>query len=74
MMPAAKTLPPFKMFFYGDIFQGYAIMSQPDTHLKSFQDFLAEGKTPDEAYKLTMGQLKGKRFAYPTEAAIKGLH
>lgn len=72
MMPAAKTLPPFKMFFYGDIFQGYAIMSQPDAHLKSFQDFLAEGKTPDEAYKLTMGQLKGKRFAYPTEAAIKG--
>ena len=72
MMPAAKTLPPFKMFFYGDIFQGYAIMSQSDEHDKSFQEFLAEGKTPDEAYKLTLAQLKGKRFAYPAEAAIKG--
>ena len=72
MLPAAKTLPPFKMFFYGDIFQGYAIMSQPDEHDKSFQEFLHEGKTPDEAFKLTMAQLKGKRFAFPTEAAIKG--
>jgi ABC-type nitrate/sulfonate/bicarbonate transport system substrate-binding protein len=72
LMPAAKTLPPFKMFFYGDIFQGYAIMAQPDANAKSFQEFLAEGKSPDAAYKATMAQLNGKRFAFPGEAAIKG--
>ena len=71
-LPAAKTLPPFKVFFYADIFQGYAIMAQPDANAKSFQEFLSEGKTPDEAFAATMGQLVGTRFAFPTEAAIKG--
>lgn len=71
-LPAAKTLPPFKVFFYADIFQGYAILAQPDSGAKSFDEFLAEGMSPDEAFKATMAQLKGKRFAFPTEAAIKG--
>jgi ABC-type nitrate/sulfonate/bicarbonate transport system substrate-binding protein len=71
-LPAAKTLPPFKVFFYADIFQGYAIMAQPEAAAKSFQEFLAEGMTPDDAFKATMGQMRDKRFAFPTEAAIKG--
>ena len=71
-LPAAKTLPPFKVFFYADIFQGYAVMAQADSGAKSFDEFLAEGMSPDDAFKATMGQLKGKRFAFPTEAAIKG--
>ena len=71
-LPAAKTLPPYKVFFYADIFQGYAIMAQPDSGAKSFQEFLAEGMSADDAFLATMGQLRGKRFAFPTEAAIKG--
>jgi ABC-type nitrate/sulfonate/bicarbonate transport system substrate-binding protein len=71
-LPSAKTLPPYKIFVYADIFQGYAMMGQPDANLKSFTEFRAEGKSPDEAFKATMGQMKGKRFAFPTEAAIKG--
>ena len=71
-LPAAKTLPPFKVFFYSDIFQGYAIMAQPETGVKSFQEFLAEGMSSDDAFKATMGQMRDKRFAFPTEAAIKG--
>jgi ABC-type nitrate/sulfonate/bicarbonate transport system substrate-binding protein len=71
-MPAAKTLPPYKVFFYSDIFQGYAIMAQPDAGAKSFEEFRAGGMSPDDAFKATVGQLKGKRFAFPTEAAIKG--
>ena len=71
-LPAAKTLPPNKVFFYADIFQGYAIMAQRDSDSKSFQEFLAEGMSPDDAFLATMGQLKGMRFAFPTEAAIKG--
>ncbi|MBB5755107.1 ABC transporter substrate-binding protein [Prosthecomicrobium pneumaticum] len=72
MLPAIKSLPPFKVFFYADIFQGYAIMAQADSGAKSFAEFVAEGQAPDEAYRSTMAQLKGKRFAFPTEAAIKG--
>jgi len=72
LMPAAKTLPPFKVFFYADIFQGYAIMAQPNGGAKSFQEFLAEGMSAEDAFLATMGQMRGKRFAFPTEAAIKG--
>ncbi len=71
-LPAAPTLPPLKVFHYADIFQGYAVMAQPDGGAKSFQEILGEGMTPDDAFKATMDQLRGMRFAFPTEAAIKG--
>jgi ABC-type nitrate/sulfonate/bicarbonate transport system substrate-binding protein len=71
-LPAAKTLPPFKVFFYADIFQGYAIMAQPDSGAKSFLEFRAEGMAAEQAFLATVGQMRGKRFAFPTEAAIKG--
>jgi ABC-type nitrate/sulfonate/bicarbonate transport system substrate-binding protein len=71
-IPTARTLPPPKMFFYSDIFQGYALMAQPDGHYKSFQEFVAGGMGADEAFKATIAQMKGKRFAFPTEAPIKG--
>lgn len=71
-IPGVKTLPPIKQFFYGDIFQGFAIMAQPDGNYKSFEEFVAEGMSADDAYKATMEQMKGKRFAFPSEALIKG--
>lgn len=72
LLPGADRLPPFKMFFFADIFQGYAILGQPDGNYKSFAEFVAEGKSADEAYRAAVGQMKGKTFAYPPEAAIKG--
>lgn len=73
LMPAVKDVPPYKMFFFADIFQGYAILAQPDGNYKSFTEFVEdEGMSPDEAYKATIEQMKGKVFAYPPEAAIKG--
>lgn len=72
LMPAAKRLPAFKMFFYSDIFQGYAVLGQPGGNYKSFSEFVQQGMTPDDAYKAAIAQMKGKRFAYPPEAAIKG--
>jgi ABC-type nitrate/sulfonate/bicarbonate transport system substrate-binding protein len=72
LMPGAKNLPPFKVFFYSDIFQGYAIMAQPDGNYTSFAEFVEQGMSPDEAFAATMAQMKGKTFAYPPEAAIKG--
>ena len=72
LMPAADRLPPFKMFFFADIFQGYAILAQPDGGYKSFTEFIAEGMEPDAAFQAAVGQMQGKIFAYPPEAAIKG--
>jgi ABC-type nitrate/sulfonate/bicarbonate transport system substrate-binding protein len=72
LMPAVRDVPPYKMFFFADIFQGYAIMAQPDGDYKSFSEFVNEGMSPEEAYKATMEQMKGKVFAFPPEAAIKG--
>jgi ABC-type nitrate/sulfonate/bicarbonate transport system substrate-binding protein len=71
-IPTSRTLPPPKMFFYSDIFQGYALMAQPEGHYKSFQEFVTGGMSPDDAFKATIAQMKGKRFAFPTEAPIKG--
>ena len=72
LMPATDRLPPFKMFFFADIFQGYAILAQPDGNYTSFTEFIDQGMSPDEAFQAAVGQMRGKIFAYPPEAAIKG--
>ena len=72
LMPAAQNLPSFKMFFFADIFQGYALLAQPDGGYTSFAEFIEQGLEPEEAYRETMAQMVGKIFAYPPEAAIKG--
>ena len=50
LMPASDRLPPFKMFFFADIFQGYAILAQPDGNYTSFTEFIDQGMSPDEAF------------------------
>jgi ABC-type nitrate/sulfonate/bicarbonate transport system substrate-binding protein len=72
LMPATQNLPSFKMFFFADIFQGYALLAQPDGNYTSFSEFIEQGLEPEEAYQETMAQMVDKIFAYPPEAAIKG--
>lgn len=69
---ASKQMPSFKQFANADIFQGYAIMAQPDAGYKNVKEFMDEGMTSDEAIKAAIKQIKGKKFAYPSETAIKG--
>jgi ABC-type nitrate/sulfonate/bicarbonate transport system substrate-binding protein len=69
---ATRQLPPFKYFFYADMFLGYALMAQPDKGYKSVQEFEAAGATPEEAIKQAVAQMRGKNFGYPAEMAIKG--
>lgn len=57
-------------FVFSDLFQGYAIMARP-TDYRSYQDFRKAGLSSEEAARQTLQQLKGKRFAYPPETAIK---
>lgn len=72
LLPAAKTLPPFKIFSIADIFQGYAVMAQPDAGYSSVEEFEAQGQDPSEAIASAIKQLEGKRFVYPADAVIKG--
>lgn len=69
---ATRQLPGFKYFFYADMFLGYAIMAQPDKGYKSVQELIAAGVSPQEAVKKAVEQMRGKRFGYPAEMAIKG--
>lgn len=69
---ASKQMPPFKQFVNADIFQGYAIMAQPDAGYKNVQEFMDEGMSSGEAIQAAVEQIKGKKFAYPSETAIKG--
>lgn len=72
LLPAAGTLPPFKIFSLADLFQGYSIMAQPDAGYKSVAEFQKSGLSHGDAVAAAVRQLKGKRFAYPPDAAIKG--
>ena len=71
-MPGYKNLQKMQLFSVGDYFKGFAIMAQSDAGYKSYSEFLAEGAAPDEALRQAVGQMEGKSFAYPAEAAIKG--
>jgi ABC-type nitrate/sulfonate/bicarbonate transport system substrate-binding protein len=58
-------------FVLADVFQGYAIMAQPGSNYKTYDDFIKSGLSNQDAIKATVQQLKGKTFAYPSETAIK---
>ena len=68
---AYETNPGVGNFVFGSIFQGYAIMAQPDRGYKSVDEFIAEGLSPNDAIQAAAKQLTGRVFAYPSEAAIK---
>lgn len=71
-MPAVSALPKTVQFTIGDLFLGYALMAQPDAGYKSFKEFVAEGASSEDGFRMTVEQMRGKRFAFPAEAAIKG--
>jgi len=72
LLAASKELPDFKYFFHADAFLGYALMAQSNAGYKSAAEFEAEGLSKEEALAAAVGQMKGKRFGYPAENAIKG--
>jgi ABC-type nitrate/sulfonate/bicarbonate transport system substrate-binding protein len=71
LVASYDNAPNLCSFVFGDLFQGYAILAQSDAGYKSYAEFVSEGMGPDQAVKATVQQLRGKVFAYPTEAAIK---
>lgn len=71
LISAHDNAPNLCSFVFGDLFQGYAILAQPDGGYKSYDEFVQGGMSPTDAARATAQQLRGKTFAYPTETAIK---
>lgn len=71
LVSSYDNAPNLCSFVFGDLFQGYAILAQPNSGYKSYTEFVAEGMSPADAMRAAAQQLKGKKFAYPTETAIK---
>jgi len=71
LFSAFDSAPDLVSFVFGDVFQGYAILSQPDLALSSYAEFRAAGAAPEDAIKQVVSQMRNKTFAFPSEAAIK---
>jgi hypothetical protein len=59
-LPTYKTSNKLKCVAFTDNFLGEAILANPNLHLKSFKDYIKEGKSFDEAIKATIGPMRGK--------------
>jgi ABC-type nitrate/sulfonate/bicarbonate transport system substrate-binding protein len=71
LISSYDNAPNLCSFVFGDLFQGYAVLAQSNAGYKSYTEFVAEGMPPADAARAAAQQLKGKKFAYPTETAIK---
>jgi ABC-type nitrate/sulfonate/bicarbonate transport system substrate-binding protein len=67
LLPAMGKARNLRVFFQKDLFRGYRLMAQPNRGYKSFEEFVKEGLSPEEALRRTAQQLKGKTVTYLSE-------
>jgi len=67
MLPTYKTTDKLKCIGFTDTFLGMAIMANPKLGLKSFRDYMEEGKSFDEAIKLALAPMEGKTLVTPPQ-------
>jgi hypothetical protein len=60
MLPTYKDSPKLKCIAFTDNFLANAILANPALKLKTFKDYIAEGKSYEEALKLALAPMKGK--------------
>jgi hypothetical protein len=59
-LPTYKTSTKLKCVAFTDNFLGEAILANPNLHVKSFKDYIKEGKPFNEAIKAAIAPLQGK--------------
>ena len=59
-LPTYKASNKLKCVAFTDNFLGEAILANPNLHLKSFKDYIKEGKSFNEAIKAAIAPLQGK--------------
>lgn len=60
MLPTYKDATTLKCIGFTDNFFANAILANPKLGLKSFKDYIAEGRSYEEALKATLAPMKGK--------------
>ena len=60
LLPTYKSSDKLKCVAFTDNFLGTAILARPELGLKSFKDYIAEGKDFDEAIKAALAPLEGE--------------
>jgi hypothetical protein len=60
LLPTYKTSKKLKCVAFTDNFLGTAILANPALKLKSFKDYIKEGKSFDEAIKAALQPMEGK--------------
>ena len=60
MLPTYKDATKLKCIAFTDNFLANAILANPALKLKSFKDYIAEGKSYEEALKLALAPMAGK--------------
>ena len=64
LIPALKQAPNLRFFVIADIFQGYAVLANPELGLKSYSEFIQEGFDKEEALRMTVEQFRGKKWTW----------
>jgi len=67
LLPAMGKARNLRIFVQKDLFRGYRIMAQPNRGYKSYEEFVKEGVPPEEAFRRTVEQMKGKTVTYLSE-------
>lgn len=68
-VPTIAQAPDLVMFGYHDVYLGTYMLAAPWAKAHSVSDFVAEGKSFDEAMHAAMAQMKGKRVAIANDGA-----
>jgi ABC-type nitrate/sulfonate/bicarbonate transport system substrate-binding protein len=67
---AAAQAPELRMLSLTNIFAGYSIMARPDDGYKTYDDFVAEGASHEDALAQAAAQLEGKTIILPGGASF----
>jgi ABC-type nitrate/sulfonate/bicarbonate transport system substrate-binding protein len=67
VVAALDTVKNIRFIALSDLFQGFAILANPQSGAKTVGQFIESGMSFEDAMKATMAQLKGKSFATPPD-------
>ncbi len=67
---AAAQAPELRMLSLTNIFAGYSIMARPDDGFRTYDEFVADGATHEEALAQAAAQLEGKTIILPGGASF----
>jgi ABC-type nitrate/sulfonate/bicarbonate transport system substrate-binding protein len=69
LLPALAKTDQLRCFAYGDFFIGFAMMGKKD--FKSFSEFAAEGRSPQDALTAAVAQMDGKTLTWSPDPAVR---